>query len=81
MLLGEATSNAELQEYLEEYDKDWYIGLEKDPEWTSAILESKPNLFALGHNNTQVIIGLSTLSLGESFQDYSWIQDFEADFP
>ena len=63
MLLGEATSNAELQEYLEEYDKDWYIGLEKDPEWTAAILESKPNLFALGHNNTQVIIGLSTLSL------------------
>ena len=21
------------------------------------------------------------LSMGESFQDYSWIQDFEADFP
>ena len=20
-------------------------------------------------------------SMGESFQDYSWIQDFEADFP
>ena len=22
-----------------------------------------------------------TISMGESFQDYSWIQDFEADFP
>ena len=22
-----------------------------------------------------------TLYMGESFQDYSWIQDFEADFP
>ena len=54
MLLGEATTNAELQEYLEEYDRDWYIGLEKDPEWTAAILESRPNLFSLGHNNTQV---------------------------
>ena len=21
------------------------------------------------------------LNMGESFQDYSWIQDFEADFP
>ena len=21
------------------------------------------------------------ISMGESFQDYSWIQDFEADFP
>ena len=54
MLLGEATTNSELQEYLEEYDRDWYIGLEKDPEWTAAILESRQNLFSLGHNNTQV---------------------------
>ena len=22
-----------------------------------------------------------SVSMGESFQDYSWIQDFEADFP
>ena len=56
MLLGEATTSEELQEYLEEYDRDWYIGLEKDPEWTEAILESRPNLFSLGHNNTQVCL-------------------------
>ena len=23
----------------------------------------------------------TNLPMGESFQDYSWIQDFEADFP
>ena len=23
----------------------------------------------------------SDIDMGESFQDYSWIQDFEADFP
>lgn len=54
MLLGEMTSDQEWQEALEEYDNDWYIGLEKDPEWTSAILASKPNMFSMGHNNTQV---------------------------
>lgn len=62
-LLGEATTNAELQEYLEEYDRDWYIGLEKDPEWTAAILESRPNLFSLGHNNTQNTYSSRTLTL------------------
>ena len=25
--------------------------------------------------------GFQIVSMGESFQDYSWIQDFEADFP
>ena len=25
--------------------------------------------------------GTKTLFLGDSFQDYSWDQDFEADFP
>ena len=24
---------------------------------------------------------ISVIFMGESFQDYSWIQDFEADFP
>lgn len=53
-LLGEVTSPEELQEYLEEYDRDWYIGLESDDQWKSAILSNKPNLFSLGHNNQQV---------------------------
>ena len=29
-----------------------------------------------------IFIALNTnISMGESFQDYTWIQDFEADFP
>ena len=27
------------------------------------------------------IVQSSVYSMGENFQDYSWIQDFEADFP
>ena len=54
MLLGELNSPEEWQETLEEYDRDWYIGLEREPEWTAAVLDSRPNLFSLGHSNTQV---------------------------
>ena len=28
-----------------------------------------------------VILTYDMVYMGESFQDYSWIQDFEADFP
>jgi len=54
VLLGEASTPEEVQEYLEEYDRDWYIGLESDEEWKSAVLVSQPNLFSLGHNKQQV---------------------------
>jgi hypothetical protein len=54
MLLGEMTSDKEWQEALEEYDRDWYIGLEKEPDWTTAILASTPNMFSMGQNTTQV---------------------------
>ncbi|XP_053374492.1 pecanex-like protein 4 isoform X2 [Mercenaria mercenaria] len=63
MLLGEMTSDLEWQEALEEYDNDWYIGLEKDPEWTTAVLASTPNLFSIGHNNTQNTYSSRTLTL------------------
>ena len=33
-----------------------------------------------GFEFTQHMFGLRN-PVGESFQDYSWIQDFEADFP
>ena len=56
LLLGEISSTLEWQESLEEYDRDWYIGLEKDPQWTTAVLNSTATLFSLGHNNTQVCV-------------------------
>ena len=49
-LLGEASSNEEVQEYLEEYEADWLIGCEEGDEWAQAILAEKPNLFSLGHD-------------------------------
>ena len=55
LLLGELSTETEWQEALEEYDNDWYIGLEKEPEWTAAVLEGRPSLFSLSQNNTQVI--------------------------
>lgn len=54
-LMGEATTPEEIQEYLTEFDSDWYIGLEKEEEWKSSVLNSVPNLFSLGHNKAQVI--------------------------
>ena len=60
MLLGEFSTPDDVQECLEEYDRDWYIGLEKDEEWKAAVLSSRPSLFSLGHNNTQVHVIIKT---------------------
>lgn len=54
ILIGEANSPEELQEYFEEYDNDWYMGLETDDDWKSAVLSSRKQLFSLGHNKAQV---------------------------
>ena len=54
ILMGDVSSNEELQEYLEEYDRDWYIGSEKDPEWGKNVVEGKTTLFSLGHNPVDV---------------------------
>ena len=51
---GEVSDNTELQEKMEEYERDWYIGSEKDEEWGQAILASKPNLISLSHEPLQV---------------------------
>ena len=62
VLMGEATTPGEFEEYLVEFDRDWYIGLEKEEDWKSSVLNSVPNLFSLGHNKAQVI----TKSTGEN---------------
>ena len=54
MLLGEPSDNSELQENLEEYEQQWYIGCEKDPQWTQSVLKSVPNLFSLSISPSEV---------------------------
>uniref|UniRef100_A0A8C5N1Z4 Pecanex-like protein n=1 Tax=Leptobrachium leishanense TaxID=445787 RepID=A0A8C5N1Z4_9ANUR len=46
--LGPVEDFKELANYLEEYENDWYIGLESDPKWQQAVLQEKPYLFSLG---------------------------------
>ncbi|XP_002735175.1 pecanex-like protein 4 [Saccoglossus kowalevskii] len=46
-VLGEIEGTDELVEYLQEYENDWYIGCEKDKEWSSGVLQGKNNLFSL----------------------------------
>lgn len=53
-LLGVINGHEELEESLQDFDKNWYIGRETDPEWKAAVLDNRPNLFSLGHNNIQV---------------------------
>lgn len=67
VLMGEATTPGEFEEYLVEFDRDWYIGLEKEEDWKSSVLNSTPNLFSLGHNKAQVI----TKSTGEKLQHFT----------
>ena len=66
-VLGEVSSLEELQEYMEEYDRDCYIGLETDAAWADAILQSKPNLFSLSYNPTQVSSKDYSLQLSPDF--------------
>ncbi|XP_013381869.1 pecanex-like protein 4 [Lingula anatina] len=63
VLLGEASSNEELQEYFEEYERDLFIGSEKDPEWQEAVLCEKPMLFSLGHDSEQNTYNSRVLTL------------------
>lgn len=60
MLLGEFSTYADWREALEEYDTDWYIGLERESDWTTAILNQTPNMFSMGHNTQQVNLKTST---------------------
>ena len=53
-ILGDIDSIDELQVSLEEYGRDWYIGLEDDDLWTNAVISEKPQLFSLGFNKTDV---------------------------
>uniref|UniRef100_A0A8C2ZF69 Pecanex-like protein n=1 Tax=Cyclopterus lumpus TaxID=8103 RepID=A0A8C2ZF69_CYCLU len=40
---------------LEEYERDWYIGLVTEKGWHDSVLQEKPFLFSLGHDLAMVI--------------------------
>nr|XP_020446601.1 pecanex-like protein 4 isoform X1 [Monopterus albus]XP_020446602.1 pecanex-like protein 4 isoform X1 [Monopterus albus] len=48
--LGPIESPEELFSTLEEYERDWYIGLVTEKGWHDSILQEKPFLFSLGHD-------------------------------
>jgi hypothetical protein len=53
-ILGDIDSVDELQVSLEEYDRNWYIGLENDDLWNDAVVSEKSQLFSLGFNKIDV---------------------------
>uniref|UniRef100_A0A8C4MC98 Pecanex-like protein n=1 Tax=Equus asinus TaxID=9793 RepID=A0A8C4MC98_EQUAS len=48
--LGPIEDFKELTDCLEEYERDWYIGLVSDEKWKEAVLQEKPCLFSLGYD-------------------------------
>nr|XP_006632384.1 PREDICTED: pecanex-like protein 4 [Lepisosteus oculatus]XP_015205652.1 PREDICTED: pecanex-like protein 4 [Lepisosteus oculatus]XP_015205653.1 PREDICTED: pecanex-like protein 4 [Lepisosteus oculatus]XP_015205654.1 PREDICTED: pecanex-like protein 4 [Lepisosteus oculatus]XP_015205655.1 PREDICTED: pecanex-like protein 4 [Lepisosteus oculatus] len=50
--LGPPEGAGELLSLLEEYERDWYIGLVSERGWQDAVLQEKPFLFSLGHDLT-----------------------------
>lgn len=53
--LGPMESTEELFSTLEEYERDWYIGLVTEKGWHDSVLQEKPFLFSLGHDLAMVI--------------------------
>ncbi len=52
--LGEVGSLAELVEYLQDYDSNYFIGSESETSWEEGIRTGKPNLFSLGRDPEKV---------------------------
>lgn len=52
--LGEALTEDELCEYLNEYDRDWFIGGEDNHKWKQAILDEKLHLFSMDYRQDEV---------------------------
>ncbi|XP_062325580.1 pecanex-like protein 4 isoform X2 [Osmerus eperlanus] len=63
--LGPMEGPEELFSTLEEYERDWYIGLVAERGWQDSILQEKPFLFSLGHDLTMGTYTGRVLSLQE----------------
>lgn len=53
--LGPIESSEDLFSTLEEYERNWYIGLVTENGWRSGVLQEKPFLFSLGQDLSMVI--------------------------
>ncbi|XP_061599052.1 pecanex-like protein 4 [Cololabis saira] len=63
--LGPMESHEELFSTLEDYERDWYIGLVTEKGWRDSVLQEKPFLFSLGHDLTMGTYTGRVLSLQE----------------
>lgn len=63
--LGPFESPEELFSALEEYERDWYIGLVSEKGWHDSVLQEKPFLFSLGHDLSMGTYTGRVLSLQE----------------
>ncbi|XP_061552396.1 pecanex-like protein 4 [Phycodurus eques] len=63
--LGPMESPEEMFSALEEYERDWYIGLVSEKGWHDSILQEKPFLFSLGHDLSMGTYTGRVLSLQE----------------
>lgn len=62
-ILGEAVDNRELSDYLQEYDKEWFIGNEESKEWNEHVLAEKQHLFSIGYDQEKNMYTARVLSL------------------
>ena len=46
--------NDELLDTLNDYEGNWFIGIENKPSWNEAILQEKPNLFTINYDADKV---------------------------
>ncbi|XP_046503589.1 pecanex-like protein 4 isoform X3 [Equus quagga] len=63
--LGPIEDFKELTDCLEEYERDWYIGLVSDEKWKEAVLQEKPYLFSLGYDPNMGVYTGRVLTLQE----------------
>ncbi|XP_041070900.1 pecanex-like protein 4 [Carcharodon carcharias] len=63
--LGPVENFVELVNYLEEYERDWFIGMVSEPQWQQAVLQEKPYLFSLGYDPSLSTYTGRVLSLQE----------------
>ncbi|XP_067847994.1 pecanex-like protein 4 isoform X2 [Heptranchias perlo] len=63
--LGPVEDFAELVNYLEEYERDWFVGMVSEPQWQQAVLQEKPYLFSLGYDPSLSMYTGRVLSLQE----------------
>lgn len=67
--LGPMESPEELFSTLEEYERDWYIGLVTEKGWHDSVLQEKPFLFSLGHDLAMVITCTSPYNILPKLQN------------